>query len=172
MGGNITVESTQGVGSKFMLTLPFTIPAIIEVAYEPSQSPVSVWDGPPLRILIVEDDPVNMKFASILLAKHGHEVVTAENGAECIAVLESGTFDLVLMDVQMPVMNGEEALGKIRAKEQGTSSHQKVIALTAYALRGEKERLLGVGFDGYLSKPLEVSGLISEMKRVMGTIGS
>ncbi|MEI6206373.1 MAG: CHASE domain-containing protein [Desulfuromonadales bacterium] len=167
MGGNIIVESTQGAGSSFILTLPFTLPATTEAADASSQSPVTVWDGPPLRILIVEDDPVNMKFASILLAKHGHDVVMAENGAECIAVLESGTFDLVFMDVQMPVMNGEEALGKIRAKEQGTSSHQKVIALTAYALRGEKERLLGDGFDGYLSKPLAVSKLISEMRRVM-----
>ena len=108
-----------------------------------------------------------MKYASTLLAKHGHEAVMAENGAECIVALESGTFDLVFMDVQMPVMNGEEALGKIRAKEQGTSTHQKVIALTAYALRGEKDRLLGEGFDGYLSKPLEIIKLVSEMKRVL-----
>ena len=167
MGGDISVESTQGVGSSFILRLPFEIPTGQMVAEIPSRIAAPTWDGPSLRILFVEDNPINMKFGTVLLGKQGHEVVTAENGEECLQALEQGKFDLVLMDIQMPVMNGEETLRKIRVKEEKTSSHLKVIALTAYALRGEKERFLGEGFDGYLSKPLEQQELIDEMKRVM-----
>jgi CheY-like chemotaxis protein len=78
-----------------------------------------------------------------------------ENGRECLDVLEQNSFDLVLMDIQMPVMNGEEALRELRRRVQGTTRHQPVIALTAFSLRGEKERFLENGFDGYVSKPLK-----------------
>ncbi len=98
---------------------------------------------------------------------HGHEIMTAENGEECLEAVDRVQFDLILMDIQMPVMNGEEALRAIRTKEQGTSHHQRVIALTAHALHTDKERFLAEGFDGYLSKPLEQGELIIEMKRVM-----
>jgi len=167
MSGNISVESTQGVGSRFILKLPFEIPTIQNPVDIVSYIAPPVWDGPSLRILFVEDNSINIKFGTVLLGKHGHEVSTAENGKECLESLEQGKFDIVLMDIQMPVMNGEETLRAIRAKEEKTSSHQKVIALTAYALRGEKERFLREGFDGYLSKPMEQQELIDEMKRVM-----
>ncbi|MEI6215608.1 MAG: PAS domain S-box protein, partial [Desulfuromonadales bacterium] len=168
MGGDISVESTHGAGSSFILKLPFTIPTIQNTTGIIEFPTVPVWDGPSLRILLVEDHPVNLLFGTVLLGKkHGHEVVTAENGRESLEALDKGEFDLVLMDINMPVMSGEEALRKIRAKEEGTSSHQKVIALTAYALRDEKERFLSVGFDGYLSKPLGQKELVAEMKRVM-----
>ena len=98
---------------------------------------------------------------------HGHEIMTAENGEECLEALDRVQFDLILLDIQMPVMNGREALRAIRTKEEGTSSHQRVIALTAHALHGEKEKFLAEGFDGYLSKPMEQAELINEMKRVM-----
>ena len=168
MGGAISVESTQVVGSSFILKLPFEIPTGRKAAdVVTSYISPPTWDGPSLRILFVEDNPVNMKFGTVLLGKHGHEVVRAENGKECLDALEHGDFDLILMDIQMPVMNGEEALQAIRAQEVGTTSRQKVLALTAYALRGEKELFLSEGFDGYLSKPLEQQELIDEMKRVM-----
>ncbi|MFZ4860500.1 MAG: ATP-binding protein, partial [Desulfuromonadaceae bacterium] len=168
MGGDISVESTHGAGSSFILKLPFTIPTIQNTTGIIEFPTVPVWDGPSLRILLVEDHPVNLLFGTVLLGKkHGHEVVTAENGRESLEALDKGEFDLVLMDIDMPVMNGEEALREIRAKEEGTCSHQKVIALTAYALRDEKERFLSEGFDGYLSKPLEQKELVAEMKRVM-----
>ena len=115
----------------------------------------------------MEDNPVNMKFAKILLGKHGHEVTTAENGKECLAALETATFDLVLMDVKMPVMNGVDTIREIRSKELGTSLHQMVIAVTANALRGEKEHYLNDGFDGYLTKPIVQKELVEEMKRVI-----
>ena len=168
MGGDISVESTQGVGSSFILKLPFTIPTTIQHTDEiKSQIPLLAWDGPPLRILLVDDNHVNLKFASLLLGKHGHRVVTAENGRECLEALTQEEFDLVMMDVQMPVMTGEDALRAIRAKEEGAALHQKIIAVTAHALRNEKERFLGEGFDGYLSKPMVQKEMVYEMKRVM-----
>ena len=167
MGGDISVESTQGVGSSFMLKLPFTVPKSPPVTEVKDSFALPLWEGPPLRILLVEDNPVNLKYSTTLLGLHGHHVVTAENGEESLKALEQGEFDLVLMDVQMPVMHGEEALREIRAQETGTPFHQKVIALTAYALRGDKEHFLSEGFDGYLSKPLEPQELFDEMKRVI-----
>ena len=168
MGGDISVESTQGVGSSFILKLPFTIPTTIQHTDEiNSQIPLPAWDGPSLRILLVDDNPVNLKFASLLLGKHGHRVMTAENGMESLEALGQEEFDLVMMDVQMPVMTGEEALRAIRANEEGTNFHQKIIAVTARALRNEKDRFLGEGFDGYISKPMVQKDMVAEMKRVM-----
>jgi len=169
MGGGIAVESVQGSGSSFMLRLPFAIPSIVHTIDEKAAfaMPVWVWDGPRLRILLVEDNPVNLKFCTVMLGKYGHEVVTAGNGEAALEELDQGEFDLVLMDVQLPGMNGEEALRKIRAKEQGSLFRQRVIALTAHALRGEKERFLAEGFDGYLSKPMVVQELIDEVKKVV-----
>ena len=167
MGGSISVDSTLSVGSRFIVKLPFTIPHTQNTAEIPSETTSPFWDGPSLRILVVEDNPLSLKFASGLLGKHGHRLVTAENGRECLEALEQGSFDLVLMDIQMPVMNGEEALHAIRAQEEGTSCHQKIIAVTAHALRFEQERFLSEGFDGYLSKPVEQHELIDEMKRVL-----
>jgi PAS domain S-box-containing protein len=172
MGGSITIESTLGVGSCFMVLLPFTIGESTSISQETSIRSKVTLDGPSLRILLVEDDPININFASSLLKKLGHVAIPAVNGRECLATLEQGgEFDLVLMDIQMPIMNGEEAIKEIRRKEIETSKHQPVIALTAYSLRGDKERFLEMGFDGYLSKPLETKEFISEIKRVMALVG-
>ena len=81
--------------------------------------------------------------------------------------LEQGNFDIVLMDIQMPIMDGEEALREIRRREQGTSFHQRVIALTAYSFSEEKDSFLAEGFDSHISKPIEFNKLISEMKKLM-----
>ena len=167
MNGNISVESTPGVGSCFSVTLPFLV-ARNDVTEDDSKDTTVVnWDEVPLRILFVEDNPVSTKFGTILLRKMGHDVVSVENGLECLVALKNGTFDLVLMDIHMPVMNGMDALRQIRGKEQGTSLHQPVIALTACALREDKEELLKGGFDGYVSKPFKVNDLIFEMTRVI-----
>ena len=171
MGGTISVESTQGVGSCFTVTLPFSIGRETATSQTVASNTTAGWDGPPLRILFAEDDQVNIKFGSSLLTKMGLEVIVVENGKECLTALEKGTFDLVLMDIQMPVMNGEEALKEIRRKEQDSGLHLPVIALTAYSMRGDKERFLEEGFDGYVSKPLITRELVAEMKRVLGLSG-
>ena len=171
LGGAITVESSLHAGSCFKVTLPFSLSSECDDALATPRPSQLCWDGPPLRILFVEDNPVNIAFGSSLLNKLGHAVVMAGNGSECLIQLKQDAFDLVLMDIQMADMNGEEALRRIRAMEGRNSFHQPVIALTAYSLRGEKERFLAEGFDGYVSKPIEVNELTYEMKRVTGAVG-
>jgi CheY-like chemotaxis protein len=116
--------------------------------------------------LLAEDKPINSAFGVALLNKLGQEVIVAENGRECLAALEREAFDFVLMDIQMPVMNGEAALEEIRRKEQGSGTRLPVITITAYAMHGDRERFLEKGFDGYVSKPVIVNELVCEMKRV------
>jgi PAS domain S-box-containing protein len=168
MDGKISVESTRGIGSCFRLTLPFLLVPLTEPLIEKAVL-CAGWEGEPVRILLAEDNPVNRTFAVSLLRKLGHKIVVTENGRECLEALAQGSFDIVLMDIQMPVMNGEEAIREIRSREEGAVHHQRVIALTAYSLRGDKERFLQLGFDGYVSKPLEVGSLIAEMKRCIAT---
>jgi len=167
MGGTISVESSQGVGSCFTVTLPFSVGSEISTSGTAASKSVA-WDGPPLKILFAEDDEINIKFGTSLLNKMGHHVVVVMNGRECLMALEKGRFDLLLMDIQMPVMNGEEALQEIRSRELETMDHQLVVALTAYSMRGDMERFLNDGFDGYVSKPLITTELVAEMKRVLG----
>ncbi|MDD2272798.1 MAG: PAS domain S-box protein [Desulfuromonadaceae bacterium] len=168
MGGSISVESTLGAGSCFKVTLPFTSPQVSDIAEEVSCQSTVGWNGPPLKILLVEDNHINITLGVALLGKMGHEVVVVENGRECLAELEQGYFDLVLMDIQMPVMNGEDALRELRMKEIGSARYQPVVAVTAHALRGDRERFLEEGFDGYVSKPLVVGELDTEIRRVIG----
>jgi len=171
MGGSIAVESTPGSGSFFTVTLPFSLAKSCESLPEPLQSSEAILSGSPLRILLVEDNATNIDFESALLKKLGHTVVSTANGSECLEALENGRFDLVLMDIHMPVMSGSDALREIRRKERNTPFRQPVIALTAHALRGDRESFLNDGFDGYVSKPLDVLELISEIQQVAGKTG-
>jgi CheY-like chemotaxis protein len=107
-----------------------------------------------LRVLLAEDNPVNQLLATRLLEKRGHRVVVAANGREALAALEKESYDLVFMDIQMPDMDGIEATAAIREKENSSGKHQPVIALTAHAMKGDQERCLDAGMDGYLSKPI------------------
>jgi CheY-like chemotaxis protein len=110
--------------------------------------------GAVLNILVAEDNAVNQRVVLRLLKKRGHRTTLAENGAEVLALLESQTFDLILMDVQMPAMSGVEATAAIRQREQKTGLHLPIYALTANAMKGDRERYLGIGMDGYLAKPI------------------
>jgi two-component system, sensor histidine kinase and response regulator len=112
-----------------------------------------------LRILLAEDNPVNRELAVRLLEKRGHQVEVARNGEEVMATLETQSFDLVLMDVQMPEMDGFQATIAIREKEKATGSHLRIIAMTAHSMKGDKERCLAAGMDGYVSKPIETKEL-------------
>jgi signal transduction histidine kinase/CheY-like chemotaxis protein len=107
-----------------------------------------------LQILLAEDNLVNQRLAMRLLEKRGHQVTLAGNGQEAVAATEKNTFDLVLMDLQMPEMDGFEATEALREREKETGIHLPVIALTAHALKGDRERCLDAGMDGYLTKPI------------------
>jgi signal transduction histidine kinase/DNA-binding response OmpR family regulator len=120
----------------------------------------------PLHILLAEDNAVNQRLAVRLLEKQGHTIVVANNGGEALAALERQPFDLVLMDVQMPEMDGFEATAHIRARESGGGRRQPIIAMTAHALKGDRERCLEAGMDGYVSKPIQPHELNEAIRRV------
>jgi PAS domain S-box-containing protein len=113
----------------------------------------------PLRVLLVEDNATNELLAVSLLEKEGHTVETASNGKEALAALAKRPFDVVLMDVQMPEMDGFEATARIREREQGTAEHIPIVAMTAHAMKGDRERCLEAGMDGYVSKPVRAGEL-------------
>ncbi len=117
-----------------------------------------------LHILLAEDNLVNRTVVVRLLAKHGHMVETATDGREALGKLKSGNFDLVLMDVQMPELDGFEATAAIRDLEKTKGGHLPIIAMTAHALKGDRERCLAAGMDGYLSKPFRVEELLKEIE--------
>jgi CheY-like chemotaxis protein/HPt (histidine-containing phosphotransfer) domain-containing protein len=122
-----------------------------------------------LKILMAEDNIVNQKLATRVLERRGHTVVVANNGEETLATLEEDSFDLVLMDVQMPEMNGFEATAAIRQKEKGTGVHIPIIAMTARAMKGDRERCLKEGMDGYVSKPIKAEELFEMIERPLTT---
>lgn len=113
------------------------------------------------RILLAEDNPVNQRLAVRLLEKQGHSVRVANNGREALDTLEQEAFDLILMDVQMPVLSGLEAAAMIREKEKTSGEHTRIVALTANAMSGDREKCLAAGMDGYLSKPIRVEELLA-----------
>jgi len=120
-----------------------------------------------LHILLAEDNPINQAVATRMIEKQGHTVVTAKDGKEALELLERDSFDVVLMDVQMPIMDGLEATAQIRAREALTGAHQKIIALTAHAMKGDRERCLDAGMDDYLSKPLKSELLFATIDRML-----
>ena len=107
-----------------------------------------------LKVLLAEDNPVNQKVAVKILEKRGHRVTVVVNGREALAALQEDVFDLVLMDIQMPEMDGFEATTAIRESERGTHKHQPIVAMTAHAMKGDDQRCLDAGMDGYLAKPI------------------
>jgi signal transduction histidine kinase/CheY-like chemotaxis protein len=107
-----------------------------------------------LKILLAEDNPVNQKLAVRMLEKRGHKITTVGNGREALAAFQKDTFDLVLMDIQMPEMDGFEATAAMREIERGAGKHQIIVAMTAHAMKGDDQRCLDAGMDGYLAKPI------------------
>jgi signal transduction histidine kinase/DNA-binding response OmpR family regulator len=121
-----------------------------------------------LRILLAEDNKINQFVARRMLEKHGHTVTVAGNGYEAVSLLDRADFDLVLMDVQMPEMDGFEATAAIRVKENGTGRHIPIIAMTAHAMKGDEERCLQAGMDSYVPKPITAAVLLSAIEAACG----
>ncbi len=158
MDGHIWVESRPGAGSAFHFTAVFGA-APADAADTPALAgPMTVR---PLRVLLAEDNPVNRLLAVKLLEKAGHCVTTAVDGREALDRLAASAFDVVLMDVQMPELNGFETTAAIRAGERTTGRHQFIVAMTAHALVGDRERCLEAGMDAYVSKPISQTTLMA-----------
>jgi signal transduction histidine kinase/CheY-like chemotaxis protein len=171
MKGRIWVESpwkapgsAEAVqGSAFHFTASFARGTAAPKAPET----VSAAVGRPLRILLAEDNAVNQRLARFLLEKKGHTVITAADGREALAVLEKETVDLILMDVQMPGMDGVEATRVIRERETAGGYHLPIVALTAHAMSGDRDYCLAAGMDDYLAKPIRAE----ELHRVLTSVG-
>jgi signal transduction histidine kinase/CheY-like chemotaxis protein len=166
MGGTLRVESRPGHGSCFRFTAHMQVDN--ERASPPAAAlPATAAHAPhALRILLAEDNAVNQKLAVRLLEKHGHRVTVAANGREAMEALIRDRFDAILMDVQMPEMNGLEATAAIRRSERGTDRHIPIIAMTAHAMKGDREQCLQCGMDAYLSKPIRPQELLESLENV------
>jgi signal transduction histidine kinase/ActR/RegA family two-component response regulator len=158
MGGSLTVNSKPDEGSVFTAVLR----AEPAGTTEPVSSPVKFRTASgtaPLNLLVCEDNPVNQTVVRAFLARLGHRVTLVDNGEKGIAILQRQSFDAVLMDLEMPVMDGYEAVRRIRASETTTGARIRIIALTAHALKGERERCLALGMDDFLTKPVSLAAL-------------
>jgi PAS domain S-box-containing protein len=165
MGGRMWVESAPDQGSLFHFTAIFVAPANNVVPIARTTAPVGANSQHKailgsLHILLAEDNPINQRVAVRILEKHGHRVAVAGNGREAVEALERGPFDMVLMDVQMPVMTGLEATAAIRTREKLSGGHTPIIALTAGAMEGDREKCLAGGMDDYMAKPFQTEVLM------------
>ena len=172
MGGEIWVESKEGQGTIFHFTARFGVEqtaeqsAVTDSAKQPKMPAPAADSTKSLRILLAEDNLVNQRYASRVLEKQGHSVTIVENGLKAVESYKTQSADLILMDIQMPEMDGFEATAEIRAHEQKTKQHIPIIAMTAHAMKGDRERCLAGGMDGYISKPVARDRLLSEIDRI------
>lgn len=169
MGGTICVRSAEGAGATFAVTIPCRF---FEAAPAPEEAPLPVTaddlmaaSDTTLRVLVADDHPINQKLMRAFLDRFGYTCEIVENGQQAVDAVAYGTFDVVLMDVQMPVMDGVAATAEIR-KLPGHRAQIPVLAITANAMAGQREAYLSQGFDGYVSKPIDTDVLRAEIERV------
>ena len=163
MSGRIWIESEQGKGSSFNFTLKMKVssnnkPFVAGAVESPDGPPAVVSpmeDVGRLRILLAEDDLVNQRIAVRVLEKRGWEVVAVSNGKKAVEAAGGSHFDIILMDDQMPEMTGVEATAVIRMEEKQTGFHMPIVAMTANAMSGDREKYLAAGMDAYVSKPID-----------------
>ncbi len=180
MGGRIWVESEIGVGSRFHCTAQFALPEdAAEAARRPSGTTAAETtrrsaDGAagqppaarPLHVLLAEDTRANQKLVSAILSKRGHRLTIVQNGHEALEAVRQGEFDVLVMDVQMPVMDGYQATAALRAMEQEDKAHMPIVAMTAHAMRGDRERCLAAGMDAYIAKPIDADDLVRQVEEL------
>jgi PAS domain S-box-containing protein len=167
LGGEMTLESEAGAGTTIYLSIPFKLPQSHLARSRPTPSAIAT--GPCLRILFAEDDSVTRISIKRLLEKAGHRVRVAVDGADALRILEQEQFDLILMDIQMPVMDGVEATRSIRFQDRFEPIRDiPVIAVTAYAMPGDRDKFIGAGMNGYISKPVDIEALKEVIRKVMG----
>ena len=173
MGGEIAVESAPGQGSAFRFTVavePASAPAWIARAApaDAAMPDAAVPDAAPLRILVAEDNAVNQKVAVRLLERLGQRADVVANGRDAVEAVRRQPYDLVLMDVQMPEMDGLDATRAIRAAGRGVGGGRQpvIVALTANAMAGDRDMCLAAGCDGYLAKPVRMEALADVLRQV------
>jgi CheY-like chemotaxis protein/two-component sensor histidine kinase len=167
LGGDITVESRLGEGSVFHLRLPLDVAQAPTPEQEAQPARTGGNSPPGLRVLVAEDHPVNQKVLALLLEKMGHHPVVCDNGQTALDQLATYPFDLVLMDVNMPVLDGLSAMRVLRQKENG-QGRLPIIALTADVMNEARERAMDAGADDFVGKPIDPAALQATMARLLG----
>ncbi|MDO9632812.1 MAG: response regulator, partial [Humidesulfovibrio sp.] len=162
--GNIAVESEPGVGTSIHLSLPMDVPRTGRV--RAAGKGTAQADDQPLKILLAEDEPISQMATTLMLRRLGHSVKAVGNGLEALELLSMDVFDCILMDVQMPEMDGVEATRVIRSLgDLGDKARIPIIALTAYAMPGDKEKFLAAGMDDHVAKPVQQSDLLRALRQ-------